>query len=337
MKIKVISSLINLQNSKEEIVSNINQNNFYQSYDFIECLMKIYPKKKFKIILSTNENKYIFLPLYSFNYYMREFYGFVGSPHFNEENSLCHTYKDQADLVSDLEYIFSETKLDKLSLYLNNLDHETNSIFKVIKLIEVSCFKTNSINLKNDILWNSANTKNKVIKNLDFKLRKFFNQKNSTQDDIKLDSNNINLDDVKNFILKNKNVNLKNKKILNENVKIFFSLYEKITNVEISQLKYKNTLLSIVLGITNKNKYYYFMPCFNNLFHKYSFGNNHLIRLILNKKKLGVGSFVLGAGEEKYKKNFNVDDEKIYLLTNDKYLKFFFKLKNFLVNDKIHI
>ena len=44
------------------------------------------------------------------------------------------------------------------------------------------------------------------------------------------------------------------------------------------------------------------MPCFNNLFHKYSFGNNHLIRLILNKKKLGVGSFVLGAGEEKYKK-----------------------------------
>ena len=46
MKIKVISSLINLQNSKEEIVSNINQNNFYQSYDFIECLMKIYPKKK---------------------------------------------------------------------------------------------------------------------------------------------------------------------------------------------------------------------------------------------------------------------------------------------------
>ena len=108
---------------------------------------------------------------------MREFYGFVGSPHFNEENSLCHTYKDQADLVSDLEYIFSETKLDKLSLYLNNLDHETNSIFKVIKLIEVSCFKTNSINLKNDILWNSANTKNKVIKNLDFKLRKFFNQK----------------------------------------------------------------------------------------------------------------------------------------------------------------
>ena len=142
---------------------------------------------------------------------------------------------------------------------------------------------------------------------------------------------------MKNFILKNKNVNLKNKKILNENVKIFFSLYEKITNVEISQLKYKNTLLSIVLGITNKNKYYYFMPCFNNLFHKYSFGNNHLIRLILNKKKLGVGSFVLGAGEEKYKKNFNVDDEKIYLLTNDKYLKLFFKLKNFLVNDKIHI
>ena len=71
-------------------------------------------------------------------------------------------------------------------------------------------------------LWNSANTKNKVIKNLDFKLRFFFNQKNSTQDDIKLDSNNINLEDVKNFILKNKNVNLKNKKILNENVKIFF-------------------------------------------------------------------------------------------------------------------
>ena len=77
--------------------------------------------------------------------------GLSAPPHFNEENSLCHTYKDQADLVSDLEYIFSETKLDKLSLYLNNLDHETNSIFKVIKLIEVSCFKTNSINLKNDI------------------------------------------------------------------------------------------------------------------------------------------------------------------------------------------
>jgi len=330
MKIKVISNLINLQNAKEEIVSKINQNFFYQSYDFIECFMKIYPKKKFKIIFFTNKNNNIFLPLYSFKYYMKEFYGFVGSPHFNEENSLCHTYKDQAVLISDLKYIFAETKINKLSLYFNNLDYETHAIFKMIKLIEVSCFKTNSINLKKDTLWKSENIKNKIIKNSDFKVRKFFNQKNLNQDDIKLDSNKINLDDLKDFILKNKKVNFKYKKILNENIKIFSSLYEKNSNVEISQLTYRNVLLSIVLGITNKNKYYYFMPCFNNLFHKYSFGNNHLIRLILDKKKLGISSFILGAGKEKYKKNFNVDDEKIYLLTNDKYLEFFFKLKNFL-------
>ena len=60
MKIQVISNLIDLQNSKEEIISNIKQNNFYQSYDFIENYMEIYPKKKFKIIFSKNNSSYIF-------------------------------------------------------------------------------------------------------------------------------------------------------------------------------------------------------------------------------------------------------------------------------------
>jgi hypothetical protein len=333
VKIQVISNLIDLQNSKEEIISNIKQNNFYQSYDFIKNYMEIYPKKKFKIIFSKNNSSYIFLPLHSFKYLMKEFFGFVGSPHFNEENSLCHSYKNQADLVNDLNYILSETKIGDMPLFFNNLDYGTHNILKKIKLIELSCLKSNSICLQKDSFWKSENIEKKIIKDLDYKMRKFFNQNNSNPEDIKLTSNKINLEQVKEFLLKNKNINLKNKKILNDNLKVFFSLYEKKLNFEISQLSYNNILLSIVLGINNKNKYYYFIPCFNNFYYKYSFGNNHLLRLIIEKKKSGFDEFILGAGDEVYKKNFNINDEKIYFLTNNKYLEFFYKLKKILTND----
>ncbi len=330
MIIKVISNLIELQTFKEEIKSKIDQNNFYQSYDFIEVMMKIFPKKKFKIIFSKNKNNYIFLPLHSFRYFLKEFFGFVGSPHFNEENCLSHNYKDNEQLANDLTYILSNIKITEMPLYFNNLDHKTYVLFKNIKLIEVSRFETNSICLKKSTIWKSRDLKNKIIKDLNFKLRKFFNQNNFDHNDIKLVSDKVNLKDLNNFILKNKNINLKNKKILSENLKIFFSLYKNDSRLEISQLTLNKTLLSVVLGVNIENKYYYFIPCFNNSYYKYSFGNNHLCRLIQIKKENGYDKFILGPGGENYKKNFNISSEKIYSFTNKKYLAFILKLKKIL-------
>lgn len=252
--------------------------------------------------------------------------GFIGSPNLSEINDVVHNIANDFELFEIIKKIFDFLKSKKITkFYFNNI--KKGALFNYLKKNNFEILikhKLNSHKNKDNLYQNSLIEK-KENDTINLKLRKFHRQisKNITfNKNLLLEKNYLT-----NFIKKNKKINIFDKKKFFDNLNFIYYLKEKTDLVIIDSLMIEEDIGSLIIGFNFNNKLFYSIPIYNKDYKKYSLGNYHLKNL---KKQnfYKVDYLIFGAGNEEYKKKFNLTKDEIYLFSNDLKIKLINKLKN---------
>jgi hypothetical protein len=326
MKISKIETLEELIKFKIKLDNKQTDINFFQTYDFINSYINFY-KNKFEIYIVEDASKFVIFPLSSLRYYGLMVKGFIGTPFISEENDVIHNIKNHNSFNKFIDFFFLNIKAN---FYFNNIKEGFFKDYMLKNFFILNKFKSNTLKL--DSLFNKNNL-NKILTNKkkeEYNLRKF--KKDYNLEKIKLEDFNLSQDLIKklniyDFILDNKNIKIKHyyRKMIQ-----FLIYLTKFKLVKINIIKVKDIILSLVISIRYKEKFYYILPCYNKKFSKYSFGNLHLQNLIKNCKNQNITFFFLGPGQEAYKNSFTTENNFLYNFTNSKRIKLINLMKEFI-------